>query len=351
MRAALLPHGPALEAWHQWRQAEPLTGIDWRSRQFLPYVAHHLGDSIDPDAAEVARRQRRRNWADNQRDLAVLRDAIEVLRDVAPDPIVIKGAALVDEVYPAGLRAMGDADLVVGPEPYEQAIELLLDAGWEPVDRVSDRHVSRATALRSPTGRCVDLHRWAAFPRGTRLADGAIEARSVASVRFANARVLAPADTVVLAIVHGPDLSSASAIRWPVDVARLAAHHTNEPDLWDRVAESARELGAARLVGTALDWCRVDLGLPVDAEWCAALRSRPEDRWVGSEWALRRRGVPVVGRVRTYVDVSRALDQRSSPTGYVRMRGLLLRESGGVGRFATQRVRRAVATLRHFRPR
>jgi hypothetical protein len=348
VRAALLPTELALDAWRRWCETESPRATDWRSRQILPYVAHHLGDAIGPDAGEVARLQRRRNWADNRLDLAVLAEAIDALRDVAPDPVVVKGAALVDEVYPPGLRPMGDADLVVGPDAYEAAIEHLLGAGWQPIDRVSDRHVSRAAALASPTGRSVDLHRWAAFPRGTRRPDLGLVARAVPSPRFPGARVLAPADALVLAVVHGPDVTAASSIRWPIDVARLAAHHADEPRFWDDVAASARELGAGRLVGTALDWCRSDLGLGVDAGWCADLRADRQGGWVGVEWAVRRRGLPVVGRVRTYVDVSRALGRRPHPIDYARTRWSLLHESGGISRFLARRVHRASTTVREF---
>lgn len=348
LQAALLPHERALDAWRRWREVEMPGAADWRSLQLLPLVADHLGEAIGSEAAEIARLQRRRNWADNRLDLAVLREVIELLCDVVPDPLVVKGAALVDEVYPAGLRPMGDADLVVGPDAYRRAIETLLAAGWQPIDRVSDRHVSRATALRSPRGRSIDVHRWPAFPRATRRPDDGLMARSVVSDRL-GARVLAPADAIVLAIAHGPDIEGASALRWPLDVARLAEHHAARPDLWGEVAASARELGVAHLVGDALDWCRADLGLDVDSRWCASLRSEPRDPWIGLEWQLRRRGVPVVGRVRTFVDISRALGRSPHPFGYTRMRWGLLRESGGVGRFAVQRVQRAATTVREFR--
>lgn len=354
VRAALLPEDRALEAWQRWCRLETPATVDWRSRQILPLVADHLGDAIGPEATELARRQRRRNWADNRLDLAVLHDALELLRDVVADPVVMKGAALVDDVYPPGLRPMGDADLVVGPEPYERAIETLLSAGWEPIDRVSDRRVSRAAALRSPNGRSIDVHRWAAFPRATRRADDAMLARSVPSTRL-GARVPTTADAIVLAILHGPDIGGASAIRWPLDVARLVAHRAgHQPDpaqLWDDVAQAARALGVSRFVGTALDWCRADLGLALDAGWCADLRAERPDPWLDAEWRLRRRGVPLVARVRTYVDVSRALGRRPHPLDYVRMRRELLRESGGLVEFATQRADRAVATFREYRRR
>ncbi|TDT15624.1 putative nucleotidyltransferase-like protein [Ilumatobacter fluminis] len=335
IRAAVAPPAEAGAAWSRWAAEQPPAAADWRSQQLLAYVVERLGpDVVDAPTRDWVKLQRRRIWADNQLDLAALGSAIDLLADLVSEPIVIKGAAMIDTVYPPGLRAMGDADLVVGPDAYEGAIERLLEAGWTAVDRVSDRHVSRAVALASPNGRSLDLHRWVLFPRSIRRPGVELIDRAVPDGPF-GARRLDWADSIVLAALQGPDGGQASSLRWPIDVAVLARHAGG--DVWDRVEQGAESLGVGRPVGESLDWLRRETGVGPEAERCARMCRQPYDRWLAAEWAWRRRGGSTDAKLRTYRDISRALDRRPTPVGYAAARWAVFRESGGAGPFLRRR--------------
>lgn len=345
LQAAFLQDAAALDAWGRWRSVASAYTTGWRSQLLIPLVVHHLGDAVGADTVEYARARRRTIWGDNQRDLAALREALATI-DV-DGCLVVKGAALIDRIYPPGLRAMGDIDLVVGADDYAASVERLLTAGWSPVDRVADLDVSRAVGLTNAAGRSVDVHRWVVFPRFVRCDDTAMWSRARPDDRFPGAVVLDDADAIVLSILHG--LEPESTRRWPADVlmqARyVAAVQGSTEELWERVAKVARSLGAGRLVGYGLDWCRAELALDVDPELCAGLVAEPLDAMMRVEWEVKRRGLPVMARVRQYVDASRALGTRPTPRRYVGLRWAMFSESGGWSTFVTQRRRRARATI------
>lgn len=344
VRAAVAPPAEAASAWQRWSAMHSPAVVDWRSQQLLPYVVDRLGpDIVDEPIRAWTRLQRRRIWADNQLDLAALRSAIDALADLVADPIVIKGAALIESVYAPGLRAMGDSDLVVGPSAYEASIERLLDDGWTAIDRISDRHVSRAVALSSPNGRSLDLHRWVLFPRSVRRPSSELIARSVGDGPFGTRR-LDWADAIVLVALQGPDGGQASSLRWPIDVAALARHAGD--DVWDRVEECATSVGVGRPVGQSLGWLRNEFGIGPEAERCARLRSQPFDRWLAAEWALRWRRNGSEAKVRSYRDISRALDRRPTVSGYAAARWAVFRESGGAEPFLRRRWDRVRTTFR-----
>ena len=338
MRAAVAPHDEAASAWRAWSAANAPAAADWRVQQVLPYIVYRLGEDVVDERVRVwCRLQRRRIWADNQLDLDALRSAVELLADLVADPIVIKGASMIDSLYAPGLRAMGDTDLVVGPEVYEAAIERLLAAGWTAVDRVSDRAVSRAAALSSPNGRSLDLHRWVLFPRSVRLPDTEVSERAVVDGPF-GCRRLDWADAIVLAAVQGPDGGQASTLRWPIDVDLIARHAGAE--VWDRVVDRATRLGLGAPAGESLAWLRDEFGIGPDAGACDRLRRQPLDRWLAMEWAARRRGLGTNAKLRTYRDISRALGRRPTPLGYASARWSVFRESGGARTYFGGRVRR-----------
>ena len=200
--------------------------------------------------------------------------------------------------------------------------------------------------LADELGRSLDLHRWPLFPRSTRSDDSGVVDRSLPGEGLlAGARVPATADAIVLSLVHGLEPLAASAVRWPVDVAMLAASAPGNDRLWDEVAASASELGVAHLVGLGLDWCRAELGLEIDGERCADLRSEPHPPLLRAEWALKRQGLSVESRVRYYVDGARAVGERPSPFGYGRLRWSQFRESSGPVAFVQGRIERASAAI------
>jgi len=345
LRACLLPGDAAVAAWHRWRSAESLATTSWRSHHLMPLAAHRLGDELDAEAIEFARARRRRSWVEGRRVVAVVPDIVRLVGD-GIEPLVFKGAALADTVYPPGLRSMGDLDIAIGGSQHDAALDALLAAGWVPAERLAGREVARAMTLVDELGHSLDLHRWPLFPRSTRAADAGVVARSVpGDGMLASCRVPAVADAIVLSLVHGLEPLAASAVRWPVDVAMLAASTGRDDRLWDEVDASARELGVAHLVGLGLDWCRAELGLEIDPERCARLRAEPHPPWLRVEWALKRQGLSVESRVRYYVDGSRAVGEHPSPLGYARLRRSQFRESGGAMALVRRRIDRANAAI------
>lgn len=348
LQAALLDGDAAANAWLEWRSERSLTPAPGRSNALLPLVAAMLDSSVLAEDAPILRRHRQQAWRNLQIQLDGLRQAVEVARTVVAQPLVVKGAALADAVYPPGARTMGDADLILGPEAFEPTVHALLAAGWATPQRTSNIASARALSLTLEGGRSMDLHRWLLFPRETRSAESRLWERAV---RFdvGGHTVLQPgiADAIVVAIVHGLNPRDDSAARWPADVMLLArsAAENGEPDLWRRVVEAAADVGLGVPVGKGLAYCREALGLDVGDDTLDELADIPFDRWLAAEWHAKRRGLRVYSRVRIFADINRALGQPANPIAYVKMRWGLFSEAGGLGPYARTRLARGRDTL------
>jgi hypothetical protein len=164
LRAALVPGVEAHAAWMRWRATHALDRAPSRSNEILSAVGAALPEEVLGKDSLWLRRLRRQIWVQNQLLLRSLGEALVLLTEHGVPTTVVKGAALVSDVYPElGLRAMGDTDFVVGPDHFDRALDMLTSDGW-----TLNNEWFHAADLVDAQGYETDVHRWPLFPRFTR---------------------------------------------------------------------------------------------------------------------------------------------------------------------------------------
>ncbi|MBM3777296.1 MAG: nucleotidyltransferase family protein [Acidimicrobiia bacterium] len=194
--------------------------------------------------------------------------------------IVLKGAALVEEVYAdRGLRQMVDLDLLIQSE-HLQAVDRMLDAMDYP--RVPEdgkikapewyaAHHQHLAPRRSRDGACmieIHSHIVGAFsPVQLPIADLWRRSRP-ARIAGVAARVLAPEDLLLHLCAHFfEDVGHKPTLRIPSDVMETIRRY---PLDWDAVLSSARAYRMAKRLYYVLYLSKEVIGLPIPA---AALRT------------------------------------------------------------------------------
>lgn len=213
---------------------------------------------------------------------------LQPLADAGLEPLVWKGAALVER-YPApGLRPMDDVDVVVAPDRVDDAVRVLRDGGWTPLPVRGDDHHDIAFAHPDVPGLPLELHRelTTARERSHRLSAAELWRRRVPqSIAGADVYGLPAEDELVAIAAHAAKPFHVYArLLWSVDLAVVARDTTID---WDRVAAiaararartalavgltHARWLGAAvppaLCVPPATGWRRAALRPVLDREW------------------------------------------------------------------------------------
>ena len=329
LRAATLSDGRAPVAWHRWLAKFDIDDAYHRSTDLLPMIAANLGSEVIGDERGRLNGIRRRLWADNQFGFIALGDAVGVLDAAGIVSVLAKGAALATTVYSdPGTRAMADVDLIVGPDHFDRAVDLLFAAGWRRLDAVEGPFF-HALALGNCQNRQVDIHKWVMFPRFTPVPEQSWLGRAVPHrVGASQMRRLASSDELVLAVSHGLLTNSPSASRWPVDVVMLCRSIDDAESFWAAVIDAATELEVGPVVADALAMCAAELNAAVPSEVIEDLRAAPLDRSLAIHWAFCRRGVTLEWRMRRYARIARAQGRTPSPQAYVSGRTKALRTRG-----------------------
>jgi hypothetical protein len=325
LRAALVPGVEAHAAWMRWRATHALDRAPSRSNEILSAVGAALPEEVLGKDSLWLRRLRRQIWVQNQLLLRSLGEALVLLTEHGVPTTVVKGAALVSDVYPElGLRAMGDTDFVVGPDHFDRALDMLTSDGW-----TLNNEWFHAADLVDAQGYETDVHRWPLFPRFTRTVETGWRDRCVETVIAGTlTHRLALPDELVLAVAHGLlGRPNASLVRWPLDVAAIRAA-ADDADFWTDVVRSASEVGISPVVGAGLGFCREELALDVPSEVVAELTAAKWDRWLAYQWWRRRHGSYPPMRIRRYVDLERAGGRQPTLHGYAGRRWENLRRNG-----------------------
>ena len=130
--AALGDPEAAAHAWERWRRRHTIDAAPWPQSRLFTLVGHRLrsAGAADPDLDRLQGTQRHA-WA---KGVAIAREAAAASEALAAQQVpslVLKGIGL-QFAYPgAGLRAMGDADLLVPETQAATALMVLRAAGWD----------------------------------------------------------------------------------------------------------------------------------------------------------------------------------------------------------------------------
>lgn len=257
-----------------------LTSVDWSRLLALAEdhgVTGHLTASLRKLGDSAVPASVRQTLVDRQREqifytLKLSAELFRILDQFAAEKIgalVVKGPVLAMQAYgdPA-MRSYGDLDLLVRQRDIRRATELMLSAGYEAavsIAAIDSGKIPGQYLFSKPDAKLlVELHNDLTlryFPR--RLPLEKFFARQI-RVRLDahDAPALCVEDELVLICIHGAKHFWERLI-WIADVTALVTRQTNID--WRRVAESAKEVGAERMLHTGLRLAKNLLNTPLPA--------------------------------------------------------------------------------------
>jgi hypothetical protein len=200
------------------------------------------------------------------------------LRDASISTTVLKGAALADLYYrDRGARPMADMDVLVSPEQWDDAGEVLRKLDWDstsPRFRGIPRFRS-AWEFKHRDGSCIDLH-WHVIeylvPSPHEPTPGAgllhVIRTTIAGVPT---QVLDHPDQLLHVCLHGARSFPTGNVIWVADALKVIAE---VPALdWERLVRLAARCRCTRAIGEALAYLSEGFPAPVPPAVVASLRS------------------------------------------------------------------------------
>lgn len=204
---------------------------------------------------QLAGRQRAQNFL-TLRLTAELFRLLERFASAGIAALVVKGPVLAMQAYgdPA-MRSYGDLDLLVRQSDIRRATELMMAAGYQaavPLSAIDAGKIPGQYLFSKPDSKLlVELHNdftLRYFPRRLPIED--FFARQIRVRLDAHeAPALSVEDELVLICIHGAKHFWERLI-WIADVAALVSRQSSID--WDRAAESAKAVGAERMLHTGL---------------------------------------------------------------------------------------------------
>jgi len=227
-------------------------------------VAGHLAASLRDLEKDLVPPEIRQALADRQRarNFFTLRLTAELFRVLdrfaskGIEALVVKGPVLAMQAYgdPA-MRAYGDLDLLVRQKDIRRATELMITAGFAPAVPLSAIEAGKIPGqylFSMPDSKLVvELHNDCTlryFPRRLPLEE-CFSRQIRVCFDSHEAAALSVEDELVLICVHGAK-HFWERLMWIADVAALASRQTGID--WERVADSAKAVGAERMLHIGL---------------------------------------------------------------------------------------------------
>jgi hypothetical protein len=276
LRAALLDGDEAVDAWRSWRErGGEVEGLEKEPFRLLPLIYRNLSriGADEPDLPSL-KAAYRFCWGTSQRLIERAAGALEALEAAGLETIVAKGAALALLHYrDVGARPMGDVDILIRTRCAEQALSVLRDAGWSPVETGAERmvRVQHATPMRSPDGAEIDLH-WRLLDQPAR-DDDVWEAAMPVEIGRASTLALCPTDQLLHVCVHGLAIAP-PPLRWVADAVTVI--RTADPEIdWDRLVERARARRVTIPLTAALEHLSDEFAVEVPEPALSQLRDTP----------------------------------------------------------------------------
>ncbi len=213
--------------------------------------------------------------------VSVLLGALRALGEAGVTATPYKGPALAAFLFrDIALRQFSDIDLLVRPCDALRARRVLLDQGYIPSRRISDRaeaayvrfHCGFSFAVESQF--IVDLN-WRVAPwywRLPEIPDSAWKGLGRLSLTGVSVPWFAPEDLLFVLCLHGCK-HKWDSMKWVVDVAELVRIQTDLD--WREVIENARRTGSERMVFLGLFLANELLDARLPADVLAAVRSKP----------------------------------------------------------------------------
>ena len=239
---------------------------------------HKLGDGAVPASIKQTLLDRQREQVFYTLKLSA--ELFRILDQFASQKIaalVVKGPVLAMQAYgdPA-MRSYGDLDLLVRQRDIRCATELMLSAGYQSAVSIaaidSGKIPGQYLFSRPEAKLLVELHNDRTlryFPRRLPL-EKLFERQIRVRLDAHDAPALCVEDELVLICIHGAKHFWERLI-WIADVAALITRQSSID--WRRVAESAKEVGAERMLHVGLHLAKKMLRMPLPPETMAAVEA------------------------------------------------------------------------------
>ena len=275
--------------------AELLKSVDWAQLLALAEehgVGGHLttclrefdGALVPPEITQtLVDRKRAQNFYTLRLNAELFR-LLDQFRSQGIGAVVTKGPVLAVQAYsdPA-MRSYGDLDLLVGQRDIRRATEVMITAGYAPAVPLSAIDAGKIPGqylfTRPDSKLIVELHNDLTlryFPRRLPLEE--FFARQIlVRVDAHDVPALSVEDELVLICIHGAK-HFWERLMWIADVAALVSRQTGID--WKRVADSARTVGAERMLHAGLRLAADLLKLKVPGKVQAAVQADPVAAWL-----------------------------------------------------------------------
>lgn len=240
LESIILQGRPADLAFRQWIEYVDFENIDNSMTQLLPalYATHTSWNGKFPYAPR-SKGALRLSFARNSLLLSAASQAIIKLQECGLEPMIYKGASLGLFYYKTpALRPMGDVDILVHPEEYKVANEILQEQGWKyryPTHlRLTAQH---SCDYVNESGQALDLHVRTLLEVNQTSFDEGILARSrCMNWNEIKIRVPSPEDEALLCAVNGMRDFGNSRLLWIYDLANIirSSQEINWERLWER---------------------------------------------------------------------------------------------------------------------
>jgi hypothetical protein len=277
LQAAVSGPERAAQGWAEWTAGREIDQVNWDELRLLGAIARR-SEELGVGPAERPRLEgiRRFIWAGTQMKIAA---ALPVLRSLAERKIpfaLLKGVALIAGGFlTPGERFVRDVDILVPRGRLAEAVETLLDAGWQAerygsLDEIFSLGFPRCHALGfgSPSNPDdeIDLHLSAVELNRFVASDAALWSHAVERKLFGlTALVPAAEHLLCICLMHSYLSDRPDALDWAIDATVLARR---EDFAWPLFFEESRRRGAEVLVRERIRKL-VDLGavsLPESAQ-------------------------------------------------------------------------------------
>lgn len=266
-----------------WAAQVDLDKLDFGSLQLLPLLAARSEPIPDANLEKQVRHVVRFTWLRTQLLNRRTAPVVAALRDAGLDPLLSKGAALVNaHGVEQKLRPMFDIDVAVPAGELVRAKQILSTAGFHSVlgpaiDRVPGmmaRDVHAAPFV-DGHGTAIDLHWHLLHTARSPLLDARFRARAVdCRLGDVDCRATGLEDSLVVAISHGTRWARAASVRWVGDVGLVLRDGLELID-WDQLELAARETRLGQQVADALTYVSDLVSVEIPKDTMRGLRRAP----------------------------------------------------------------------------
>ena len=295
LRAALLQGEAALQAWQDWKtQVNLEQELDMGSYRLMPLLYRNLRTlGVDDPLMGKLRGIYGREWYKNQMLFRAMAEVLRLFHAAGIETIILKGAALTLLYYQDhGLRPMSDFDVLVPTGKRGAAIDVLTQAGWNPIlyplgklpDAVLD--VRHAWGFENAHRRQFDLHwhvlHWCLYPN----ADDDFWAGAI-PLQIANVptRALNHTDQLLHICVHGAGWNPVPPLRWVAD-AMMILHESHSEIEWSHLISQAEQRRLILPLSHAFTYLRDSFGAAIPCQVLTEMNkvrvSNAERKWYNS---------------------------------------------------------------------